>query len=157
MSAASYSVSLTFASNNVSATHFAPACLSANGFTPTCTELADDLETFFTNAAASVAGSTAAYTAFGCKTTGDGGCDCEYSYQLVLSDQGTWSTSGDVLSLKSLIAPYQYNGAQAATVEPVQPMQATYCASTSQLTLTGYRGASLFEAIGLRSMTLTKM
>jgi hypothetical protein len=160
MTVAAYTVSLTFSLPKLSTTHFAPTCLQANGFTPTCQQLSDGLDTFFTNAAVSVVGSTPAYSAFSCVASpGDNGCDCSYSYSVVVSDQGAWTTAGDVLSFKSLITAYQYNGAQAATVEPVQPMKATYCASGNPLTLTmtGYQGASLFEAIGLRTMVFSKM
>jgi hypothetical protein len=151
-----YTVSFTFGPKR-SSTHFGPACLQANGFTPTCSQLQDELEVFFTNAAATVVGSIPAYSAFSCTTSsGDGGCDCSYDYQVVVTDQGSWGTDGSVLTAKSLIIQYAYDGAQAASVEPVQPMQATFCVN-GNLTMTGYQGTSLFDVIGLRSLTLTKM
>jgi hypothetical protein len=127
-------------------THFAPACITAHGATPTCTDLAEQIFNFYvpmpnyTDITCCAPGSTAGH----CLPDASNGCDCSYSYRTVNADMGSWRTSDDIL--------YLFSGYNA-----MQPMiQTTYCARGGQLSMSGRDGQSLFNIMGLRTLVLSR-
>ena len=154
----SYQVSLSFASSN--ATHFTPQCIQFGGATPTCGELAINLQQFYvTKAGSNGQGVMQAptFTGIACNTASDGGCDCTYDYQIALTDFGTWQAVGNTISEASDLAAYQYNGQPAAaSQQPTKAQLASFCQTGDTLTLSGYNGSSLSSAPGLRVLSLSK-
>ena len=151
-----FSVRLNFAGYYVS--HFSPYCIQASGSNPTCGKLAQDLTTFY----AASAGHDAANNAYpdfrdiACQTAADNGCDCGYTYQVQVTDTGTWAAGGSLMTMSSSAGTYMLNGHAASSQAPTDPMVASVCQSGNQLTLSGYNGESLFHAPGLRVLTLSK-
>ncbi len=155
-----YDADLVFSTQ--SSTYFTPSCLQANGFGPTCAQLQKGLTTFYTNGA--MAKGQPAYSApkgvdpgagIQCVGTTDGGCACNYTYVLEVSDKGAWATSGSFLS--ETTQTYAYNGVRNQSNAPTVPTVATFCASADHLTLSGNAGSSLSGVVGLRTMSLRKM
>ena len=94
------------------------------------------------------AGATSAYSApivngapartgIACQDASDLGCDCFYTYQVEVTDTGTWSAAalnGDTVIIEES-QHYAYNKAAVQEYAPATPMTATYCAiKGSQLT-----------------------
>jgi hypothetical protein len=161
-----YSAALLFATQGT--THFTRVCLEATGANPTCPVLAQSLTTFVNSAPPLPAGATSAYSApivngapartgIACQDASDLGCDCFYTYQVEVTDTGTWSAAalnGDTVIIEES-QHYAYNKAAVQEYAPATPMTATYCAiKGSQLTLTGYQGSSLSSAVGLRTLIM---
>jgi len=125
-------------------THFATSCLSAHGANPTCTDLAEQIFEYYRpmpnyqDIVCCAPGSPKGQ----CLPDSSNGCDCSYSYRTVNADMGSWQTTDDVL--------YLFSGYNA-----IQPMiQATFCAKGDHLTITGREGQSLFNIMGLRTLSL---
>jgi hypothetical protein len=145
-----------------STTIFTPSCLQANGFAPTCSKLQKMLDAYYASAA--MANGQPTYRApkgadpgagIQCAEMTDGGCACDYTYALQVSDNGSWVTNGAFLSQTT--EAYAYNGMRNQTNEPTGPTVSTFCASGDHLTLTGSTGNSLSGVVGLRTMSLRKM
>ncbi len=154
-----YNVSLNFAGYYI--THFAPLCLQFYGATPTCSDLATNLTDFYANAAGMSSATPPAPNPPGfeniqCQGASDGGCDCGYDYKVTLTDAGSWSFAGSVLTESSAPSSYQLNGKLVGTEGPSSLMVASTCQSGNSLTLSGYGGQSLSHAPGLRVLTLAK-
>jgi len=142
----------------LNSTHFAPACLVANGgksmtdpaLPPTCAELATALTKYY------AAQPVPAFNDIQCAVTTDGGCDCSYIFRLVVADTGSWSVSGStLLETSSLIT---FNGQEAKTQAPARTLEASFCAQPgAMLQLTGKDGSSLNGLLGLRSLSFTPM
>ncbi len=146
--------------------HFAPICLTANGGDPTCADLATALTTFYAAKTAVPAIGThpappappATFSNIQCVTsTADQGCDCTYVYQLQVVDQGNWSAASGTIFEES--SNFQYNGFTPTKLgSPAQTVQASYCRTdATTLELSGARGESLSDLVGLRTMLLQKM
>ena len=154
----SYKASLNFSSSN--STHFTVQCIQFGGATPTCGELATNLQQFYvTKAGVNGQGVTQAptFTGIACNAASDGGCDCTYNYQVALTDFGTWQVIGNAISQASDLAAYQYNGQPAAaSQQPTKAQLASFCRAGDTLSLSGYSGSSLSNAPGLRVLSLAK-
>jgi hypothetical protein len=154
-----YSATLNFATYNVS--HFAPLCLQFYGATPSCGDLATNLTDFYAQAAG-MDNSTppmsnpTGYENIVCQAASDGGCDCGYDYKVTLTDNGSWSFNGSILTESSAPSEYLYNGKLVGTEAASGLMVASTCQSGDTLTLSGYSGANLENAPGLRVLTLTR-
>jgi hypothetical protein len=160
-----YSVDIIFSSQSY--TNFPRICFENSGTNPTCSALAASLNTFVQKMPADITAATwvSAYSApkkasagtigIQCQDGADASCDCFYTYQVELTDTGTWQTA--TLGGEAVIAEqsqsYNYNGAPSSFA-PATPMYASYCASGSTMTLSGYSGSSLSNATGLRSLVL---
>jgi hypothetical protein len=155
---ASYQVSLSFA--EASSTHFTSRCIQFGGATPTCGELATNLEQFYvTTASVNAQGVMLppAFTNITCNASTDGGCDCTYNYQIALTDVGTWQTLGTVISEASDLGAYQYNGQPAAaSQQPTKTQLASFCRAGNTLSLSGYDGSFVSSAPGLRVLSLSE-
>jgi len=156
-----YQATLVFSTQ--SSTHFAPSCLQSNGFAPTCAQLQRQLTKFYADSAMQRNGQPA-YRApkrvdpaagIQCIDMDDGGCRCDYTYQIEVGDNGAWATSGSFVSLTN--EKYAYNGVLNAPNAPTLPTLATYCANGGSLALSGNAGSSLSGVVGLRTMSLRKM
>jgi len=153
-----YTITLNFSTQ--STTHFAPSCLQFAGASPTCDQLGPSLTAFYTANLSSkqVAGAappTPGFENIQCVTASDSGCDCFYDYKVQLTDKGTWSAGGNVLTEASY--QYLYNGQRVVALAPTHFMVTSFCQSGTQMTLSGYNGSSLSEAVGLRTLTLQRM
>ena len=156
-SATTYSTTINFAGQDV--THFAPLCLEFYGARPTCADLALNLTDFYAHAAGVDASNNPLPPGFEniqCQGASDGGCDCGYDYKVQLTDHGSWSDGVSVITETSDPNAYLYNGQQVGSQTPTGLMVASTCQSGSTLTLTGYNGANLSNAPGLRVLTLTR-
>ena len=92
-----------------------------------------------------------------CGAASDGGCDCSYTYQVTLTDTGTWQSLGSVLSQAGDPNAYQYNGQPvAASQQPTEAQLASYCRAGDTLTLSGYNGSFISGAPGLRLLSLAR-
>jgi hypothetical protein len=156
---ASYQVSLNFAETN--STHFTPRCIQFGGATPTCGELATNLQQFYVTTAGVNAQTmvplTPAFTNITCNGATDGGCDCSYNYQIALTDVGTWQALGNVISEASDLGAYQYNGLPtAASQQPTKVQLASFCRAGNTLSLSGYDGSFVSSAPGLRVLSLAE-
>jgi hypothetical protein len=147
----SYKTSLVYEALEQS-THFAPPCLQTGGFAASCMQLQTDLLKFYTNAKGQK------YDNLTCAQATDGGCDCNYTYEVDIVDQGTWAAqSNGTLLEASEPSLYTYNGIQIAELQPTVPVPITYCAPrTGGLTLSGSNGTSLSGVLGLRTLVLTQ-
>jgi hypothetical protein len=157
-SPSTYAVKLNFAGAN--STHFGPLCLQAGGVTPSCSDLTLNLTQFYVTKAGMNAQGNAeppAFTNIACGAAADGGCDCNYTYQVALTDSGTWNNLGSALTEASDPGAYQYNGqAVAASQQPSKALAASFCVNGNTLTLSGYNGTTLSDAPGLRVLSLVK-
>jgi hypothetical protein len=142
-----YQANLTFQARD-QVTHFATACLETGGFSASCSGLQTDLTSFYAMAKGQNFKNIRCTEA----STSDGGCDCTYTYEVDLSDQGTWSTSGGLLFQNS--QTYTYNGLAVQEYQPQVPTISNYCVRGG-MTMTGYQGASLSGVLGLRTLTLS--
>ena len=153
-----YQVSLNF--GQAYATHFTVQCIQFGGATPSCGELATNLQQFYvTKAGVNGMGVTQApsFTNIVCNAASDGGCDCTYEYHVALTDLGTWQVLGTVISEASDPAAYQYNGQPAAaTQRPTEAHLASFCQSGNTLSLSGYDGSYVSSAPGLRVLSLAR-
>ena len=153
-----YSVRLNFVGGN--ATHFAPLCLQVGGATPSCPDLAANLQTFYVTKAgvdANNAPVPPAFDTISCSDSAQGGCDCQYNYSVVLTDAGNWANLGKVLTQSSTASSYQYNGQPvAASQTPSKALAASFCVNGGSLTMSGYNGTSISDAPGLRVLSLVK-
>ncbi len=146
----SYKTSLVFEALNQS-THFAPPCLQTGGFSASCTQLQTDLAKFYV-------GKGEKYDGLTCVQATDRGCDCNYTYEVDIVDQGTWTTQSDGTVVEtSEPSLYTYNGISVAELQPTVPVPITYCAPKSGgLTLSGSNGTSLSGVLGLRTLVLAQ-
>ena len=153
-----YQVSLNFASAN--STHFTVQCIQFGGATPSCGDLATNLQQFYVSkAGVNAQGVTQApsFTNIACNAASDGGCDCTYEYHVALTDHGTWQVLGNVISEAGDPTAYQYNGQPAAaSQQPTKAQLASFCQTDNTLSLSGYSGSSLSSAPGLRVLSLSK-
>lgn len=149
-----YSATLNFSGDNV--THFTPYCLQGAGANPSCETLAQDLTTFYADKAGQDANGNKFpdFKDIACQLSSDNGCDCIYTYQVVLSDQGAWLTSGSQMSLSSAPNTYLLNAKPAGSQAPTGVMPTSFCQSEPQLTLSGEDGQWLFHVPGLRVLVL---
>ncbi len=153
-----YAVKLDFVGGN--STHFAPLCLQVGGATPSCSDLAANLTQFYiTKAGMDAQGAPIppTFINISCGDSSLGGCDCQYNYQVLLTDAGTWTNLGQVLTEASSPSSYQYNAQPvAASQTPGRALAASFCVNGPSLTLSGYNGTSISDAPGLRVLTLAK-
>jgi len=147
----SYKTSLVYEALG-SSTHFAPPCLQTGGFSATCMQLQTDLVKFYMSAKGQK------YDKLTCAQATDSGCDCSYTYEVDLVDQGTWKVQPDGTLLEtSEPSAYTYNGIQIPELQPTVPVPVTYCATNNGvLTLSGSNGTSLSGVLGLRTLVLTQ-
>ena len=155
---AGYRVSLNF--NTLNSTHFTVQCLQFGGATPTCGELATNLQQFYVSKAGLDSQGTAqapSFTNISCNGASDGGCDCSYEYHVTLTDVGTWQVLGTVISQAGDPGTYLYNGQPvAASQQPTKAQLASFCRLGDTLTLSGFDGSFLSNAPGLRVLSLHK-
>jgi hypothetical protein len=118
--------------------HFAPPCLTAFGATPTCSELASQIQAYLTTH------SQEAFHDFSCADSASGGCDCTYAYAGEAADQGSWRVSGNVLYFLS-----ESNNTQ-------QVVATDFCEAGNSLVISGHNGISLFNDRGLRTLALQR-
>ncbi len=162
-----YAVALSFSGYYVS--HFAPYCIQKGGANPSCDVLGKDLTAYYlTNASKDAAdnpipdftgGATpdgAVQDGIVCQAASDSGCDCGYNYKVVLTNKGTWSSSGTLMTQSSSPDSYLLNGKSAGSQGPSSAMVAAICRGDQDLTLTGYEGSQLFHVPGLRVLALRK-
>jgi hypothetical protein len=136
-------------------THFAPICLTANGGDPSCADLTAGLTKFYA-AGNGTPQPPATFNNIQCVTSpSDGGCDCTYYYELEVVDEGSWSAAGGTIFEQN--SSFTYNGQVSKLGTPAQTVQATYCQQNASLELSGARGESLSDLLGLRTMLLQKM
>jgi hypothetical protein len=155
---AKYQVSLGFAASG--STHFTVQCIQFGGATPSCGELATNLQQFYVSKAGVNAQGMMQAPTFkdiACNAAADGGCDCSYNYQVTLTDVGTWQPLGNVISEAGDPGAYQYNGQPvAASQQPTKAQLASFCLAGDTLSLSGYSGSFLSGAPGLRVLSLSK-
>jgi|HubBroStandDraft_1064217.scaffolds.fasta_scaffold64851_1 hypothetical protein len=147
-SSQTYTTSMVFMTPG--STDFPVACLQSGGFGGTCSELQSQLNAYY------VCGffpNPSPYLGIACAADGAQGCNCTYTYQVEVVDQGTWTASNGILTQKSDPFTYFYNGVSVLEDAPVSPIAATYCENGNSLTLTGDHGASLSNIFGLRTLT----
>jgi hypothetical protein len=150
-----YNVALNFATYDVS--HFAPLCLQTGGANPTCADLQQNLAEFYTSLAGKDGMGNplpASFVNIQCQGATDGGCDCGYDYQVALTDTGTWSSGGSILTESSDPSGYLFNGTRVGSEAPSGFMVASFCQNGDALNLSGYNGSTLSHAPGLRVLTL---
>jgi hypothetical protein len=147
----SYKTSLVYEALNQS-THFAPPCLQTGGFSASCTQLQADLVKFYASAKGQK------FDDLTCAQAADGGCDCNYTYEVDIVDQGAWTTqANDTVLETSEPLLYTYNGIPIAELQPTVPVPIAYCAPQSGgLTLSGSNGTSLSGVLGLRTLVLSQ-
>jgi hypothetical protein len=142
-------------------THFDPRCLVANGAPPLpkgdCSLLAKALSAFYT--AAMIGAAPPDFSGIMC--TGDPGvtgCDCAYTYNLEIDDSGTWATDPDdpTILLQDSTA-LQFNGATMNAEASTTMLRSSMCAQPGSLQLSGWRGGSLSNVQGLRTLGLRPM
>jgi hypothetical protein len=155
---ANYQVSLGFAASG--STHFTVQCIQFGGATPSCGELATNLQQFYVSKAGVNAQGMMQAPSFKdivCNSASDGGCECSYNYQVTLTDVGTWQPLGNVISESGDPGAYQYNGQPvAASQQPTKAQLASFCRAGDTLSLSGYNGSFLSGAPGLRVLSLSK-
>jgi hypothetical protein len=149
----SYAVDLNFVQKSVMS-HFSQSCIQFAGATPTCAQLATQLTAFYTSNAMG-SGGKAAFQNVACVLGVPDGCDCTYDYEVELKDTGAWSQNDNILFESSV--SYKYNDQAVASQTPTSTQGVTFCRSGDSLTLTGYEGASLSLAPGLRTLQLKSM
>jgi hypothetical protein len=145
-----YAIDLSF-SENGDVSHFSQYCIQFSGASPTCAQLATQLTAFYmANAAGAIA-----FQNISCAMGFPDGCDCSYDYNVELKDTGAWSQNDNVLFESSVT--YKYNDQAVASQAPTISQGVTFCRNGDSLTLTGYEGASLSLAPGLRTLQLKPM
>jgi hypothetical protein len=153
-----YQVSLSFATSG--SIHFTVQCIQFGGASPTCGELATNLQQFYVSKAgvnAQGVMQAPSFTNIACYGASDGGCSCTYNYQVKLTDVGTWQSLGNVISEAGDPGAYQYNGQPAAaSQQPTKAQLASYCRAGDTLSLSGYNGSFLSSAPGLRVLSLAR-
>ncbi len=153
-----YQVSLSFATTG--STHFTVQCIQFGGASPSCGDLATNLQQFYiTKAGVNAQGVMQApsFTNIACNAASDGGCDCNYDYEITLTDVGTWQRLGNVISEAGDPGAYQYNGQPvAASQQPTKAQLASFCQTGNSLSLSGYSGSFLSSAPGLRVLSLAR-
>jgi hypothetical protein len=147
-----YNAGLQLASEN--AGHFAPSCLTAFGDNPSCSDLTNQLTSFygpmpnFSNIVCCTPGSTPQQVAGSdagptCDADSSNGCDCTYIYNSTKADEGTWQVVGNILYFFSAL-------------DEIQPITTTnFCVKDGTLTITGLNGQSILGVSGWRSATLS--
>jgi hypothetical protein len=155
---AKYQVSLSFATTG--STHFTVQCIQFGGASPSCGELATNLQQFYVSKAGVNAQGMMqepSFTITACNSASDGGCDCSYNYQVTLTDVGTWQSLGTAISEAGDPGAYLYNGQPvAASQQPTKAQLASYCQAGDTLSLSGYSGSFLSGAPGLRVLSLAR-
>jgi hypothetical protein len=145
-----YAIDLNFVEKGA-ISHFSQSCITFGGANPSCTDLAAQITAFYmVNSSGAVA-----FQNIVCAQGAPDGCDCQYDYQVELTDAGGWAKSDNVLVESSV--DYQYNMQKVMSQTPTGNQAVTFCQDGNSLTLTGYEGASLSLAVGLRTLQLTKM
>jgi hypothetical protein len=137
-------------------THFPHRCLVANGaVAPTCAKLTSALNDFYKPANNSVP------PTFGnilCCDADDGGCDCTYSVNLQVDDSGTWAVDpNDSNTLLQDSTTLQFNGTTNSSQSTTTTLKSSFCAPGGSIQLSGYRGGSLSNVQGLRTLQLAPM
>jgi hypothetical protein len=143
-----YTTSMLF--RTTGSTDFPISCLQSAGFDGTCSDLQDQLNSYYV---CGLFPNPSPYLGIACDPDGSQGCNCKYTYQVEVVDQGSWTASNGILTQKSNPFMYDYNGISVQEDAPVSPIAATYCAGANSLTLTGDHGASLSNIFGLRTLT----
>ncbi|HEX3850980.1 MAG TPA: hypothetical protein VHW01_08440 [Polyangiaceae bacterium] len=155
---ANYQVSLSFATS--SSTHFTVQCVQFGGASPSCGDLATNLQQFYVSKAGVNAQGMMQAPSFAniaCNAASDGGCDCSYDYKVTLTDVGTWQGLGNVISEAGDPGAYLYNGQPAAaSQEPTKALLASFCRAGNTLSLSGYDGSFISGAPGLRVLSLSE-
>ena len=152
----SYVTTLFFEDQN--STHFAPHCLVEDGAVgATCTDLANALKGFYTTAA--LPGIEPTYSSIMCADApSDGGCDCSYTFNLEVQDQGTWAIDpNDATVLVQDSTVLQWNGQSMNAEASTTTLRSSFCAQNGTLQLSGVNGGSLSNVQGLRTLVLTPM
>jgi hypothetical protein len=118
------------------ALELSPACLTAYGANPTCTELQSQLQQFVA--------AEPEISQLACSATPDGGCGCTWTFELLSADVGNWRTTGQVLSFDSSITE------TTAAFD--------FCAAGDSLTVTWVPGSQFLpsSALGLRTLSLKR-
>jgi hypothetical protein len=155
----SYLTTLTFSTQDYSVdrntTHFAPHCLVANGGNPTCDQLTAGLTAFY---APQMPGVPANFASIACAAASDGGCDCTAVYNVQVADMGNWAVDQtDPTTLLQDSTVFTYNGVVAGGASPASTLRTSFCVEKGALELSGQRGGSLDNLLGLRTMTLAPM
>jgi hypothetical protein len=124
-------------------THFDSACLTRYDTPKSCMQLGIDLAAYEHSQPGFMFGTTDNMGNVDASNvcTGDPlttGCDCHYDYQGQAGEMGTWGLS-DATTIV------------LASMGMTEPQAASYCLTGGALQLTGFDGASLFAAQGLRS------
>jgi hypothetical protein len=115
--------------------HLSRACIQAHGASPTCKGLEEAL----------LAVPNPNYSDLHCNDATDG-CDCSLQLGDSGFDTGTWALD------QSLSVVYESSGTPGKS-----PQAATYCVNGSDLTLSGYDGATLAGGpAGLRTLKATR-
>jgi hypothetical protein len=146
-----YSIDLHFLQQGATS-HFSLYCLQFAGANPTCDQLASQLTAFYMSKSAG----TVPFQNIKCAKGSPDGCDCQYDYQVELTDMGAWATNNGNILIESSVE-YLYNGQKVMSQAPTINQNVTFCRDGNTLTLTGYEGASLSLAVGLRTLVLQSM
>ena len=152
----SYATTLHFEDQN--STHFVPHCLVQNGAVGAkCSDLASALTAFYTTAA--LPGIDPTFTNIMCADApSDGGCDCSYTFNLEVQDQGSWAIDpNDSTVLVQDSTVLQWNGTQMNAAASATTLRSSFCAGNGTLQLSGLRGGSLSSVQGLRTLIMTPM
>ncbi|HVU52776.1 MAG TPA: hypothetical protein VHL80_18975 [Polyangia bacterium] len=152
----SYATTLFLEDQN--STHFAPHCLMQNGAVGAkCSDLASALTAFYTTAALPNIDPT--FTNIMCADApSDGGCDCSYTFNLEVQDQGSWAIDpNDATVLVQDSTVLQWNGTQMNAAASTTTLRSSFCARNGTLQLSGLRGGSLSSVQGLRTLVMTPM
>jgi hypothetical protein len=88
----------------------------------------------------------------------DGGCDCSYTFNLEVQDQGSWEIDpNDSTVLVQDSTAFQWNGTPMNAAASTTTMRSSFCAGNGMLQLSGLRGGSLMNVQGLRTLVMTPM
>jgi hypothetical protein len=152
----SYATTLYLEDQN--STHFAPRCLLQNGaIGAKCSDLASALTKFYMTAA--LPNITPTFTNIMCADApSDGGCDCSYTFNLEVQDQGSWAIDpNDSTVLVQDSTAFQWNGTPMNAAASTTTLRSSFCAGNGMLQLSGLRGGSLMNVQGLRTLVMTPM
>jgi hypothetical protein len=146
------------------ATHFDPRCLVANG-APVPQDCDKSLGAALTSfyMAAAVGAAPPDFSGIKCSTPpgtspADYGCDCTYTYNLEIDDSGTWANDpADTTILLQDSTSLQFNGATMNAEASTTMLRSSMCAQPNSLQLSGWRGGSLMNVQGLRTLGLQPM
>lgn len=115
-------------------------CLVGQGVRLSCDDIRVQLPGFLERKFNMIAGLSADVYDDSCSATESGGCSCDYSVALTSTTAGPWATGNGQISF------FDFDAAP--------PAAADYCMSGAELSLSGAKGADLFNRASLKTLKL---